>query len=228
MYERGDMEYLKLIGILAAMALGVVILRKILFPKRPGGLESEGGTDSWYEPFSPGERVYPPLPTNLSAQASQIPTTHYNILTYCPCSAILRDGRQVDCVYFVEAAPYIKMWGIWPDQDKGKLEVKIGDVIRIEPSPYCLPAQFAQRLYDAGESGMGYTVFEIQYRDGSRSAHLTGGAVDFVNLPSGKSMSDIQSVHPHKGRNSEHIRSPHYYWCLYSKDEGVAMDQTTV
>jgi hypothetical protein len=219
------MEYLKLIGIFAAMGFGVVILRKILFPKRPRGLEPKVGTDSWYEPFSPGDRVYPPLTTNLFAHASIIPPTHDWGLTYCPCSAILNDGRRVDCVYLVEAAPYIKIWGIWPDQDKGKLEVKIGDVTRIEPSPYCLPAKFAQQLYDAGASGMGYTVFEIQYRDGSRSAHLTGNAVDFVNLSSGKVMSDIHSVHPHKGRNSVHVEAPNYYWCLYSKDEGVTEKQ---
>ena len=216
------MEYLELIGILAAMVLAVVVLRTILFPRKGETIQP---SIEWTSLVDQKPRIYPRLPTNLSAQASKIPITHDGVLTYCPCSAILKDGRQVDCVYLVEAAPYIKMWGIWPDQDKGKLEIKIEDVVRIEPSPYCLPTKFAQQLYDAGESGMGYTVFEIQYRDGSRSAHLTGNAVDFVNLPSGKVMSDIHSVHPHEGRNSVHVEAPNYNWCLYSKEEEVTGKQ---
>ena len=115
-------------------------------------------------------------------QVSRIPTTTYGGLTHCPCSATLLDGQHVDCVCLADAAPYIKCWGIWPDQDKGKLEIRLQDVARIDPCHFALPANHAQRLNDAGESGMGYMLFEIEYRDGSRTAHLSGCVVDFVRL----------------------------------------------
>ncbi len=113
------------------------------------------------EPFSPGEREYPPLSLELAAQLDSISITTHTGVTYRPCRVSLLDGKFLDCVFLVDAQEYIKVWGMWPDQDEDKGEVLIGDVVRIEPSPYCLPARFAQRLYDAGESGMGHVQFEI-------------------------------------------------------------------
>jgi hypothetical protein len=166
-------------------------------------------------PFSPGERRYPPLPADLTRQIARIPSTFDGVVTYCPCAVSLRDGISVDCVYVVEANACIRMWGVWPDQDSGKREVKIQDVVGIQESSFRLPVKLAQVLYDAGESGMGYLVFEIEYRDGFRSAHGCGNAVDFVRLPDGKTMSDVVAVHPHEGRNKQPISVPEYYWCLY-------------
>jgi hypothetical protein len=71
-------------------------------------------------PFSPGQRNYPHLPPDLSQQISQIPATSDGGLTYRPCAVSLHNGAGVDCVYVVEANAYIRMWGVWPDQDKGK------------------------------------------------------------------------------------------------------------
>jgi hypothetical protein len=167
------------------------------------------------QPFVPGERRYPPLPSNLMAQISQIRTTSNGGLTYRPCSVSLADGSNVDCVFIVEAQAYIRVWGVWPDQDKGKREIKVQDITRVQDSPCRLPAELAQRLYDAGESGMGYVVFEIEYRDGSRSAHASGNALDFVRLADDKTMSDVVAVHPHEGRNRAPSNAPKYFWCIY-------------
>ena len=168
--------------------------------------------------FFSGERSYPALPANLREQIARIPSASDGLLRYCPCEVSLRDSNIVDCVYVVEANEYIRAWGVWPDQDSGKREIKIQNVVQIRESPSRLPANLAQVLYDAGESGMGYVVFEIEYSDGSRSAHCSGNAVDFVNLAHGMMMSDVVAVHPHEGRGKALLKMPEYYWCLYGKN----------
>jgi hypothetical protein len=76
----------------------------------------------------------------------------------------------------------------------------------------------AQHLYAAGESGMGYVMFEIAYRDASRSRHLSGNAVDFVQLAQGKTASEIDNIFPHAGRGSkDYLENPKYYWCLFEE-----------
>ena len=64
---------------------------------------------------------------------------------------------------------------------------------------------------------MGYTVFTVVFKDGTRQAYITGNAVDFVRYPEGKGTEDVARVLPHEGRNAEPIRAPEYYWCLYSE-----------
>jgi hypothetical protein len=171
-----------------------------------------------FEPFSVGARQYLPLSPKLRAQLERIPPTKDGMMKYHPCKVTLKDKKEQDCVYVVDAAEYIKTWGVWPDQDKGKREIRIEEVEEIMESPSRLPLAMAQRLYDAGESGMGYVAFELTYRDGSRNVHVSGNAVDFVRLPDGKTMRDIVDVHPHAGRGaSGHLSAPEYYWCLYEK-----------
>ncbi len=169
-----------------------------------------------YEPFSPGARKYPPLSDQLRVQLERIPAVSDGIIKYYPCKVRLKDGRWQDFVYVVNADDYIRVWGVWPDQDKRKREVRIQDVEQIAESSSRLPQAFAQRLYDAGESGMGYVIFELSHSDGSRSAHLSGNAVDFVQLPNGKTPKDVVAVHPHSGRERHDRLSAHdYYWCLF-------------
>jgi hypothetical protein len=170
-----------------------------------------------YERFSPGERDYPPLPSHLAQQAAQIPTTHFAGLTYCPCAAKLADGSELPCVYLVEAGTYIKVWGVWPDQDEGKREVRVTDVVALRESPFRLPAHLAQELYEAGETGMGYVGYEIEFTDGTRQAYLTGNGLDFVELPQGKGVGDIVKVWPHEGLRKSPRQTPNFAWCLYGK-----------
>ncbi len=64
---------------------------------------------------------------------------------------------------------------------------------------------------------MGYTVFEIVYKDGAKSAHVTGNAVDFVAFPAGRKPTDVATVIPHAGRDVRPLlQSPDYAWCLFS------------
>ena len=170
-----------------------------------------------WEPYQPGSRTYPLLPASLKAQLEQIQVSSDGVMRYWPTRATLHNGVTHPCVYFADASEYIKFWGVWPDDDSGKGEIKIEDVATISVSPSRLPLSFAERLYRAGESGMGYTIFELLYTDGSKSAHLAGNAIDFVELPSGKQSADIVNVLPHAGRDSKtHLKMPDYAWCLFN------------
>jgi hypothetical protein len=81
-----------------------------------------------------------------------------------------------------------------------------------------LPPKIAQKIYDGGESGMGYYAFRLKFTDGSVQAYSTGGAVDFISLPEGKKMSDIEDVDLHVGqRDAGKRKALYFYWCLYSE-----------
>jgi hypothetical protein len=58
-------------------------------------------------------------------------------------------------------------------------------------------------------------MFTVEFKDGTRRQYLTGGAVDFIDPPSGLSASDAIRVYPHMGRPGAELRSIEYYWCLY-------------
>jgi hypothetical protein len=143
-------------------------------------------------------------------------------VTYYPCIVTLNDGTLLDRVCLVPQASWIKLWGIYPGQDHGKSEVQLSDISSIADSPSRLPARFANELYAAGESGMGYAVFTVVFSgpipgSGSRQAYVSGNAVDFIDYPEGKGPGDVVSVLPHVGRDSNCTNGPKYYWCLYSE-----------
>ena len=128
----------------------------------------------------------------------------------------MKDGTVVGCVYVVPEGPYIKKWGVYPQQDRGKSYISLSDVDALAESPRRLPARFANQLYRSGESGMGYTIFTVVFADGFRQAYVTGGAVDFIRYPEGKGQSDVIDVVPGEGRSAEPVSCPEYYWCLFS------------
>lgn len=128
----------------------------------------------------------------------------------------LQDGTVLDRVYLAEAQPWFRHWGVWPEEDQGKRYLDLGSVTAIADSPSRLPAAVANTLYAEGESGMGYTIFTVQFRDGSSVAVVTGNAVDFIAYPPGQSMETVVNALPHVGRNDPHLtHAPPYHWCLY-------------
>jgi hypothetical protein len=156
----------------------------------------------------------------LYKQLLQVVPTGDSGIEYRPCLVTLKDGRKVDCVYVVLEQPYIKQWGVFPENDSHKQSVQIEDVSEIKESLSRLPPVIANKIYKAGESGMGYCVFTIVFSDGSLQAYVTGNAVDFVPLPAHKVAKDIVDVHPHEGRQAENqMNGLGYYWCLYSDVE---------
>ncbi len=159
----------------------------------------------------------PKFPDRLREDLKAITPSEDGDLTYWPCAARMKDGTALVCVYVVPEGPYLKHWGICPQQDRGKSHISIADVDALADSPRRLPALFANKLYESGESGMGYTIFTVVFADGSRQAYGGGSAVDFIRYPEGKGPSDVAGVLPHEGRNAELITRPDYYWCLFSE-----------
>jgi len=160
---------------------------------------------------------FPKLPEILQAEIDKIEPSHCGRLSYHPCRVTLLTGNSTDHVYVVAEKPYIALWGLYPEQDRGKFSVRIEDVVSIHESPSRLPAKFANQLYQMGESGMGYQIFTVAFSDGSEQAYLTGNAVDFIEFPQGKGPKDVVAVHPHTGRDLHPLPAPKYYWCLYSE-----------
>lgn len=159
---------------------------------------------------------FPKLTDKLREDLRTITPSMDSDLTYWPCAARMRNGTVLLCVYVVAEGPYIKHWGVYPQQDCGKSHISLSDVDALANSPNRLPARFANKLYKSGESGMGYTVFTVVFADGSRQAYGTGNGVDFIRYPEGKSQNDVIDVLPHEGRSAELARGPEYYWCLFS------------
>jgi hypothetical protein len=169
-----------------------------------------------------GPSRYPKLPPHLAEQLRRVTPSVDRGITYYPCCVRLNDGTKLDRVYLVAEIPFIKIWGVYPDQDRGKAEVLVSNIASVEDSPTRLPAAFANQLYRAGESGMGYSLFTVIFKSDDSSvqssqAYVTGGAVDFIDYPEGKGPEHVVRVLPHVGRESNYRHGPKYYWCLYSE-----------
>jgi hypothetical protein len=120
----------------------------------------------------------------------------------------------------IDAQAYINAWGVWPEDDSGKTSIQIEDVASVSESPLRLPVAFANELYRAGESGMGYSIFTVVFSDGTEIPVVSGGAIDFIPLPDNKKMKDVARVVAHKGRDRNPVPSPKYSWCLFGSGEG--------
>jgi len=160
--------------------------------------------------------AYPPLSAELkTALATIVPINGGGVL-YWPCAALGRDGAWREAVYFAEATAWFRSWGVWPREDAGKQEIAAESIVDVRDSQLRLPARFAAELYAAGESGMGYTLFEMEFSDGSRAAQATGNAVDFVAYPAGKGPHDVVAVYPNAGRTAVRAAAVDYLWCLFT------------
>lgn len=160
---------------------------------------------------------YAALPDHIRKALESIEPSGDDELKYYPCRITLNNGTVLNTVYIEPEMPYLRFWGVYPEDDRGKRHVRIEDVVKVEDSPTRLLAQFANEIYRNGESGMGYTIFTITFADGEQQACVNGNAVDFIRYPDGKGPNDVVAVHPHEGRNTQLVKGPEYYWCLYSE-----------
>ena len=111
---------------------------------------------------------------------------------YYPCSVTLDDRRVLERVYVMEYETYIKVWGVDPEDDRGKESVAIAQIIEIRENPWRLPIALANELYGAGESGMGYLLFTVEFSNGFVQPYVTGNAVDFIVPPPGLRAADAR------------------------------------
>lgn len=163
---------------------------------------------------------YPTLRHTLRDQLLAIAPSHDYGMEYRPCTVTTKDDRTFEHVYVVAAQAYIRQWGVWPEDDDGKDAIAVQDIQDIRESGARLPPEFADQLYAAGESGMGYCIFTIVFQDGSRQVCTSGNAVDFIDYPAGKGPKDVAAVLPHEGRTDQVGAKgpPRYHWCLYESE----------
>jgi hypothetical protein len=166
-------------------------------------------------------RRYPVIPQTIAEKLQCIqPSGEGGELRYFPCSVTLKSGVKLECVYLCEAASWFASWGVWPEDDRAKRSINVEDIADLGESAFRLPAKFANRLYRAGESGMGYTIFVLEFRNGGRAAYVTGNVVDFITYPPGQSADTVANVIPHEGRMEQKLRTPEYAWCLFERGGG--------
>jgi len=158
---------------------------------------------------------YAPIPSSLYGKLQQITPSRAGGLSYYPCLVELKDGSSNERVYVIPAADYLKVWGVYPEEERGKRTILMADVVDLRESPVRLPPVFADELYAAGESGMGYCTFRVRYRNGTVRSYVTGGAVDFIPFPTGLGAADVSGVEPNQGRGDTAMSGSPYAWCLF-------------
>ncbi|MFS4505245.1 hypothetical protein ACMA46_03320 [Clavibacter sp. Sh2141] len=154
------------------------------------------------------------LTPELAGQLARVPRTHDGLLA--PCRITLRSGHVRDRVLVGERAAVARAG------HRVRAAFEVEDVARIEDSPLRLPAELAERIHEAGESGMGYLRFLVRMRDGSTLPFVTGGSADFPAWPPGVSPADAVDVVPHGGRElflhrppTPHESGAPSLWLLY-------------
>jgi hypothetical protein len=162
-------------------------------------------------------RDRPKLTPSIKKQLAAIEPSKDWGVEYFPCDVTLKDGVKIERVYFVAEIPFLKKWGISPDADPGKKALDLEAVLTVVDSRFRLPARFANRLYEHGESGMGYYKFTVVFESGWSQAYLTGDAVDFISYPEGFAKEDVLDVLPNTMPNLACIKGPDYCWCLFSE-----------
>jgi len=223
---KGQLEAFRLNGILRfppsvpqmAYSGEIDSIRRITSSIRGGVLyKLEIAPGFWHEELLQRLITYSPLLPHVRNGLKTIEPSRAGELIYYPCRAVLKSGEACDTVYIVSEEPYLKYWGVHPENDPGKRWIRMEEIAEVQESPTRLPAQFANEIYRNGESGMGYTIFTVVFADGVRQVYATGGA-DFIRYPLGKGPKDVAAVIPHEGRRDDSlVKSPEWYWCLYSK-----------
>lgn len=181
--------------------------------------------DRFFRPSSRGfttdeilARRFPTLPVHLATDIEKVPPSEDRGMFYYPCAVTLKDGSSRDCVYLAWARQWLQIWGPLPNQPLGEGFIDVRDIVDLRESSKRLPPEFANKLYEAGETGMGYTIFTVCFDDGSKVAFGTGTAIDFVEYPEGKSAADVTDVLPHVGQVGPDLRStPKYQWAIFER-----------
>lgn len=162
--------------------------------------------------------MYAKLTESQENQLLQISPSFIDGIEHYPCAVTLASGEFLDFVYIVESKGFLYCWSVLPEEDPGKKSIYLNDVKEIHPSPNRIPALLAADLYEAGETGMGFIVFEMEFSDGEKLSAISGNAVDFVNLPDSRSVSDIVKVRKIEDRDyKSFLQPPEIHFCLFEK-----------
>lgn len=151
----------------------------------------------------------------LKQQLLEVEPSRVWTIEYRPCQVKLQNGEIIDRVYVAEVVTYMEIWGIMPDEDKAKKHLLIEEVAEIQESPSRMPVELANKLYEAGETGMGYCLYKMKLDNGQTIDVSSGNEVDFPPIPNGFTTKNIKEVFPHQGSRKNNVSSPEYTWCLF-------------
>lgn len=165
----------------------------------------------------PMQARYASLSASLQEDLAKVEPSRDGEMIFYPCRVILEGGVAMDSVYLAPELPYLRHWGIYPEDDKGRLWISLEWVQHLEASPLRLPARFANQLYSHGPSGVGFFIFTVVFNDGSQQTCISSTAIDFVQYPPGKGPNDVIGVLPYEGKKQAGmVKAPRHFWCLYS------------
>jgi len=158
------------------------------------------------------------LNSDLERQLARIePGIRQRGMLLHPCSVECKNGTIVECVYMVAEADIVRLTGFTQLKDTwSRNRISPEDIASIRESPMRLPAKFANQLYEAGESGMGYRAFTVVFSWWCRQEYAQA-SVDFIEYPSGTGPSDVKAVLPHVGKRRRPRLQPAVYWCVIPK-----------
>jgi len=162
---------------------------------------------------------YEPFHMNITSEqlkqlVSIAPSRNYDV-NYYPCQVEMKSGLVHENAYIVDYDLFVKTWlgRTPPNEENNPMYISIDAVTSIKNSPNRLPAHLANKLYDAGETGMGYSAFKIMYDNGTSLNVVTGNAVDFVPSAVGLTPNNIIDVLPHQ-RSKDFVEGPEFVFCL--------------
>ncbi|MDR3575673.1 MAG: hypothetical protein P4L50_17575 [Anaerolineaceae bacterium] len=133
---------------------------------------------------------------------------------YFPCALRLEDGQEFSRVYIIDGNEHANRKGELP-LDFFPDPIPIEKVVDIIDSPYRLPRQLAQALYNQEESSLGSYNFTVEFSSGAQFSYSMGGLVDFFDIPTGFNAGDAVRVIPNKALSNHHRMGVSYRWCIY-------------
>ena len=145
---------------------------------------------------------------DISAFIQTMRPSRDGAIAYYPCQVTLKDGSYHPRVYLVDGKQFDRTWGVI-----SRPTLPARDIVAVAESPERLPVEIADTLYEAGESGMGYCRFVLEFRDGRSQEYVTGNAIDFLEYPEGLTSTDVRRAVPHQGRMRSYLRGVDYEWC---------------
>jgi hypothetical protein len=68
------------------------------------------------------------LPAGFAEKLHSIMPTVCGDLEYYPCAVKLKNDQVLVCLYLVREKPELKIWGVYPEDDRSKSWIHIADV----------------------------------------------------------------------------------------------------
>ena len=165
----------------------------------------------------------PSLPPSIAEQLKEI--APQNIRTgdkktsVYPCSVTLNDGRVQQCTYLMSVLAAKRWWWIKTDS---KHQIQVQNIVSISPSPYRLQESLANKILEAGETGMGYTSGVFQFKNGKTLPWVTTESMEFMDLPDEYSIHDIIDIKLHiKNEEGKELIRPKSYVVALFREENI-------